>query len=352
MLVIFSCFEIFFRSGIYQPMLNPESFLGNTYNRLKAIEAYGNHKVNWITVGDSKIDWGLNHGKIKTTQASNNINHIRFSFAGSNFFTYQTSIEWALDHFENLDTVMIGVSETELFSKNSSSSETKIAWPFRSYVNFQDFFYFGMNDNIRSILKKSATYNFLPDLKQFLKNPFARFEQLKARNFNKELNFYVSNNRNLCDYDLTTLQACHDSALKAEHETPTKQYKEFFDICKTTNAKQKIAKNLNLNTNKAIKKYKENWTRLIQRITDRKKNVILVLFPEHYLYDYYKRPTNSHVLVNQIQKQFKDEKYFELVDLRNSFQNMNKCDYFSDMNHYNLKGNNLITDKLLKAIAQ
>ena len=75
------------------------------------MEQFGLETIEWITIGDSRIDWGINHHKILKQQKQNNINHLRLSLRSANFLAIQTSIDWSIKNLPNLKGIMIGAAE-------------------------------------------------------------------------------------------------------------------------------------------------------------------------------------------------------------------------------------------------
>lgn len=288
LMVTATLFELFFRSGLYNRFLNPNSLMGNAFNQISVINKFGFDNVDWITLGDSKTDWGINHGVLKEAQKNNNINHVRFSLAGSNFMTLHSSIEWSMDNFQNLDGVMLGMYEHEFFRYSNPGKEYKISWPFRDYLDFNQFKYFKKSNFRIDVIQRTALYNYLPDLQNLLTNPIKRFRtiQFTDKNWEQNLDFNIVVDNNLCEFDLSDLPACVALSNQLKDKIIPSGFGSPVRNCGRQTTKDRL-KNKQWQTDPIdFDRYFREWSYLFDEILEHDKKLTLVLLPEYEYFEY------------------------------------------------------------------
>lgn len=349
LLVTAVLFELFFRSGLYNRFLNPNSLMGNAFNKIYDIKKFGFNNVDWITVGDSKTDWGINHGELKNAQKNNNTNHVRFSLAGSNYMTIHSSIEWSMDNFINLDGIMLGMYEHEFFRYSNPDKEFKISWPFRKYLDLNRFKYFKNVDAKFNFIQRTALYNYLPDLKDFLVSPIKRFNALESanKNWSNNLNFNINTKNNLCEYDLSSLSACVALANQYKDKKSPKGFGSPIRNCGRQTTIERLKTKQWKTDPIDFERYFTEWTNLFNKVLNRNKKLTLILLPEYAYYDYMGKPSNAHIFIDNLKSKYADKKNFEIIDLRFLFKENDECAYYSDVVHFNAKGAEKVTSAII-----
>jgi len=206
--------ELGLRAGWYDRILSPLSHMGNTVYRIQAFDRFGRDQIDWITLGDSKMDWGINHGVFRQAREQNGVNHLRFSLAGSNFLATHTAAEWAIDHLSGLDGIMLGMYEHEFVNMGNTKKEFKITWPFKAYWQLDDFDYFKNASEFELFSNQLAIQNYAGDVKDWLLNPLKRhrMHQHHESKWMEQLNYQRDMTGDLCAYDLSSLSSCVASA--------------------------------------------------------------------------------------------------------------------------------------------
>lgn len=357
--------EVFLRTGVYDILVKPKSRLGQSLYRVADLKKINSDSIDWVTIGDSKFDWGIDHQQIRTEQEKKGIKHIRLSLAGSNFMTVQSSIEWSLENLPNLDGIMLGLYEAEFLALGHPAKEIKTSWPFRVhlknhrfnyYRNFRDF---NPITEFPKILSSSTFFNslaltvYFKDIKDFLVNPWQRFAELKKRNKNwlDHINFKHDISENMCEFKLENLSQCIDSAqqMKALKKVPPR-YQTPFRKCNQKEAKNRMLRKEWKTPAVDLSPFMDKWQYLFNHILKHEKQIYLVLLPEHKFYNYMSKPSNAGNFTDQLISKYSSLPKFKVLDLRQLFNNSNHCKYFNDSLHFNNIGIEEVTKEVAKGL--
>ena len=350
--------EILLKFGIWEKLVAPHSFLGNSISREKAIKEYGLEKIEWITIGDSKTDWGIDHGLLRSQLADIPV-HIRMSFANSDFLAMQSTIDWSIAHMPNLKGVMIGITERNFGHLDNLNAQFKLSWPFRSHTNFLDYDNFSSKKKKKLWYKKLAIIIFYQDIKDFLKNSLLRFYQInnfQNNYYNNILNFSKNLNGTICKYNIDTLFNCIDASKSIKFKkgklSVTERYIQKYcsheRIIKTPNKNNfLVGKMSEKNTIKILK----NWKLLINRTLEKHLKIQMIILPESNFLKYAVNFQNANDTINQLIKNFENKNDFDYLDLRSIFTKShgNECEYYIEPFHYNNLGKKLITERIINS---
>jgi len=346
--------ELVLRSGIYNRWVQPNTLLGHSIHQIKALERFGNTRVHWLTLGDSKVDWGINHRKLKSWQRAKGINHLRLSMPGSNFMTYQTASEWSMDEYPNLQGIFFGLYENELVTHSNPNKEFSITWPFKKYLNFDRFNYFHHTNLANHWFKLTAIYHYLPDIKAFIADLQQRQHLINeaSTDWQQAINFNHSVSRDMCEYNLSDLTACIKTAQRLSGlKSLPRGTKTPYRKCSTEQASARVKNQQWRPEAIDLQPHFEQWQYLFNEILKRDKHVILALLPEHPFFGYMSKPSNTNQLVDQLNTSFADHPKFRIIDLRDLFNDQNACEFFTDTIHFNRKGNNRVTAAIIDRLS-
>ena len=340
------------RAGWYDRMLSPLSHMGNTVTRIQAFEKFGLDRVHWITLGDSKMDWGIHHGQFREARAEDGINHLRFSLAGSNFLATHTAAEWSLDHLPQLQGIMLGMYEHEFVNLGNTKKEFKITWPFKAYWQLENFDYFKNASDTEIWLNQWALHNYAGDIKDWVLNPLKRqrMHEHHDSKWMKQLDYQRDMSGDLCAYDLSSLSACIDSASRFKNLRQVPHvFVPSYKNCSNRRAKNRL-KNQQWATAKAdLAPHQAKWQYLFDHILQQQKQLTLLLLPENEFFDYMAKPSNANQLVEALISEYQHNPNFKVIDLRDLFANEQQCQFYYDTLHFNNGGIQRVTQALIDA---
>ena len=342
--------EILLKNGLWDNYIKPQSYLGNAVYRQKAINEFGLENIHWITVGDSRFDWGLEHGKILNRQKLNGLNHLRMSFESSNFMAIQATIDWSMAHMPNLQGIMLGVSEDSFGHYSNVTNQYSVAWSYKDYFNYKKYKYFSDWFQYFSLISRTALYVFYNDINDLFRHLFSRskHKSLYLRNGHQKIfNFNRNMTGDICDYSLASLTQCIKTAQKIKlREIKLSNTEKFItNICSTNFIKRSLKNNQRMSKNMS-QMIENNWQQLFQGVIEQKIKLKVVVLPEHTMFSYVIKPVNTNEVLNAVFKKFSNNKYFEVLDISDIF-NTNKplreCTYYKDPLHFNNNGKSHIT---------
>jgi hypothetical protein len=351
LILFFVITEVLLRMGLYDKWIKPNSFIGNAHNRVKSLRENGLEKIDWIIVGSSRVDWGLDHNKLKRLFSQHKLGYGRMSFESSKFTAIQATVDWSIHNFSSLDGIILGVSETELSRMNYLTKQFKVAWPFRKFLDFEKYQSIHEKQKWNRFIYGLAWVAHFADIKDFIKNPIKRFKQLQKNEKADHSIYERADNTNLCGVPLSTLNQCVEFA--KQNKKPLIDKNNFLIPQKACSKPAVIRR---AKTNRQMAKAKnsqqliKNWSGLLSSIINKDKKVILLLLPEHETHKYIIRPSNANVITENIIKIFSKDNRFQLIDLRHVFNEKENCAYFRDPLHLNKDGIKIITKELIKTL--
>ena len=352
--------EILLRFETWDSFIKPKSYLGNAIYRLQAIEKFGLENIHWITIGDSRIDWGLEHNKLFSVQKHNGLNHLRMSFESSNFMALQATIDWSISHMPNLKGILLGVAEDNFGHYSSVTNQYNVAWPFRDYFNYDNYRYFDDYHNYYSYITRSAIAVYYRDLKRFFRGIIKRANMIEyylKSNHDKTLQFNRSMEGNICGFQLEDLKQCVNTSKDISKKKTSLNGAERFilAVCHTSSAQYLLENELEyykLNEQTRID-ITHNWQKLFSSILSKQIKLKLVLLPEHPMYGYMIKPSDAHEVVEEALISIDQHSDFELLDLRRVLKTNSQtpeCGYYMDPLHYNNLGKSRLTQKIIDSL--
>jgi len=354
--LFFLIMELLLRNGIWDKNIKPLSYLGHGVYRAKAIKAYGLDKPNWISVGNSIIDWGLDHKTLRTALKEKDIDYIRMSMGSSKFPAIQMVSDWSIENMDNLQGIIIGSSATSL-GKYNMLTQYKIAWPFISSYDNQNYDYDVTNSPIEHLYQKLAFSVYFDDIKDYFINYKKHLKNYnRYTKPNKILNFNKKMNRNLCGYELANLTECIETAnyLRKANKTIKNRLaeKEIKRRCPAKISKKKMAANRLSSpiSDELIELYIQNWTKLFTSIAEKGLSVKFFVLPEHPLLKYTTKPIGMDQVMNQLLANISTLKNVEIYDLRELYEqhpSYEICELFNDGIHLSQTGKQIFTQEVL-----
>lgn len=351
--------ELLLRFGFWDDQVEPHSYLGNAIYREKAIKAFGLDNIEWITVGDSKMDWGIEHEKFFKMSQYNGINHLRMSFEGSEFMAIQSVIEWSIKNMPNLKGIMLGVTENNFGHFNDVDKQHKILGPFSSHKNDKKYAYYKDGLRLERVLNSFYAYKYFADFKDFLKNYRKRIKKINHYLTYEHENIFTYSRQasgNICQYKLDTLQNCVDEATQIREKAGILQAADevILLVCDNDYARNRAKKKLSFwsLSDQKMRALSNNWQQLFDTILSHDIKLKVVLLPDHSIMNYSVKPTNTSKVMNKVLGDIVGRINVDVLDLRRiliSKDGQKECDFYYEPFHYNNKGKALITERIIES---
>jgi len=359
-LIILALFlEVILRMGFWDKLVKPRSYLGNAVYRDKAIREFGLDNIHWITIGNSRIDWGLDHEKLLKFQKTKNLNHLRIWFESSNFISIQATIDWSIKNMPHLKGIILALSEDDFAKPNNIKKQYKVNWPFRFQIDYNNFTYFQSIMKLYSYIYRTAVFVYFDDIRDFFQNIPLRIKKINKYMLKQHKNifhYHYDLIQNLCDYPLDSLKQCIETANNILNTKIKKNNTEKFILnqCNNDFARMRFDRNLPYPESPQNTKsmYIKNWSILLHGILEHRIKLKLVLLPESAIINYTVKPSNTNEIVTAITTKINNDEFFYLLDLRNEFSQkdgIHHCEFYNDPIHYNIIGRSIITQKIIES---
>ncbi len=353
--VIFLLMELVLRKGVWDERIEPNSYLGNGVNHAKAIKNYGLDKPNWVSIGNSVLDWGLDHQAIRSALVKKKIDYVRMSMGSSKFPAMQMTAEWSVENMSNLDGVIIGSSESAL-GNFYMATQYKIAWPFTDAYDNKKYNYDFRNSPLELFYQKLALFVYFDDIKDYFLNYSKRS---KRHTLNPDIDEILNTNKpmskDVCGYELADLSECIETANQIRLKNSINYTeREIIKRCPVKTSLRKLKLNsLSYKINDTlVETFIQNWTTLFTSISQKGVAVKFFILPEHPILQYTTKPRGMHKILNKLLKNLNELDNVTVYDMRNLFSNhpsLEVCKLFNDSLHLSNAGKDILTKELLSS---
>ncbi len=209
---IIALLELLFRHGAWEPFVKPESNAGQSIRLKHAINALGADKIDFVTLGDSRAVYGIEHQRVADLAKISGFNHSNMSLAGMHWLSMHAVIDWTLARDKNLKGLLIATTITNFSYNGNGAYELGMAVPFlpkwdserlAKSVPFN-------NKILATYGAYSALFQYREDIQNLIKEPRRRFkEKLQYSGQGAApLTFSVKNEFNTCAVPMQTVAAC------------------------------------------------------------------------------------------------------------------------------------------------
>lgn len=228
-LLILVLIELSFRFGAWEPLAARDSHSGTSIRAKQAVVAWPD-RIDYITLGSSRAEYGFDHGLLFNHARSLGRAHLNLSQPGSHWLTVTTISQWLRARHPELKGGVIGLSYLDFQYPRNGSYELAIAQPFRPILSRPDLYRFQFDPNdLSSYGAWSALFAYRQDVRDFLKHPRERLTTNQWFTDNKPYRFDENpeTNRDVCAMPWESLTQCL--------ETPptTAEGASFQNTCRT-----------------------------------------------------------------------------------------------------------------------
>jgi hypothetical protein len=345
--------EGLFRLGIWEFFVKPESNAGQSIRLKNAVNALGADKLEFVTLGDSRTVYGIDHQRVADAANAAGYSHMNLSLAGSHWLTINSIMDWVTGRGANLKGAMIGMSNTSFVYAGNGYYELGVAAPF---LNGWD------SDRLKVAVpfdKKemptygvySATFQYREDIQNLLKEPWRRVKEKRVYQNQgaAPLTFSVKHEDNVCTVPMQTIQSCASANPKGQADSVVIQH------CKNELVQAENQLDWR-NWQKpgavphlaAVAKLRQDELRNMKV----KKPILFLLMPEVKLRRDELNPKGIDEFVKATLKPLVDDGTIVLHDYSRFFDEAPKgeCHAFWDLLHQNTAGQQQLTDAVLPVI--
>ncbi len=351
MVVLF--IELIFELGFYEPFVKKESHSGTSIQFINAVKELGYENIDYVTLGDSRGNRGLNHSRVLEASGNYGQVHISLAMPGSHLMTFDILSDWLHKDFTNLKGVLILISSGSMLRTYNGTYELGIVEPFRSIGDYQSLKYVPLEiHNVDTYGSIFSLFQYREDIMDFFLYPYKR---LKSFLFAKKLSWADvitranKNDFNICPINTETPDACLDSVKKIIDSAPDmpagllRNYEGVETVC------ERRSKRLAMPETGQIEGVKDSWRQLVSSLHFKNKPIV-VLVPNHSFIEKYQYPPETDEWALSILRPMAENNEIILIDFSKRFNGKEECLYFMDPLHLNSLGMETITNELLPVL--
>lgn len=121
--------EFLFQLGVWEPITFPLSHVGTSI-RLKRALTKPELKLDFVTLGSSRPEYGLDHEEIAKAALENGYLHANLSMPGSHWMTVRVLSTWLSEHHSELRGGFIALSTQDFNYLGNGHYELAFVHPF------------------------------------------------------------------------------------------------------------------------------------------------------------------------------------------------------------------------------
>ncbi len=344
--------EIALGSGLYEPFLKEGSHSGKTAEIKRALRNFGYRNVNYVTLGDSRADVGLDHSYILGISQQYGQRHINMAMPGSHFTTFRLESDLLHKDFSNMKGVLLAISGSSMIRTFNGYYELAITAPFRQcgdYHQIGKFIPFDVK-NVESYGLFSFFLQYREDIKDFVVSPRPRIKdilQRKQQPWSNTLAHGKWQNKDVCEVQLDTPETCLESvkhAIESNRDMSADSLDQYERIRTVCNMKK-----MGPPSKAGVEYARNSWIKLLQGLHFKKQPIVLLL-PDSSFIKKFHFPDGTDEWALSMLEPMAERKEIILLDYRKMFSTKDECRYFSDPLHMNATGTEMLMKKLVPTL--
>lgn len=171
--------EGLFRFGIWEPLAAPDSHAGTSIRVKRAVSGFP-RPIDFVTLGSSRVVYGLDHRLIAERAASHGFTHANLGMPGSHWLSVNTLIDWLHQRRPELQGGIIALALPDLTWNSNGNYEIAIATPLQVELlggaRLHQRFAF---DERGSWGAASVLWQYRSDIQEFVGHPVLRRKTLR-----------------------------------------------------------------------------------------------------------------------------------------------------------------------------
>jgi hypothetical protein len=349
--------ELFFRVGGWEPFVRPESNAGQSVRLKAALLAEGVNNLEFVTLGDSRTVYGLDHKRIADAARAAGRKHHNLSLAGSHWLTINAVTDWVHVRGGSLRGAVIAMSTASFIYAGNGNYELGMAVPFmrngaldwehdrlEKSVPFK-------KDEVATWGVHSATFQYREDIQNLVREPLRRLKEMRsyAGQGAAPLTFTVKHEPDSCGVPISSIAECADF----KPMTPSQQV--VVNHCKAELPHSRKQLDWRDWSKPGAVPHLEELARLRQddlRALKVRKPIVFILMPEIRARRNELNPKGLDLYVQHLLKPLVDDGTIVLHDFSRFFDDTagGECTSFWDLLHQSAEGQKRLTDAVLPII--
>ena len=206
--------EALFAAGVWEPLAQPASHAGTSVRLKRALEDPALPRVDYVTLGSSRPEYGLDHAMLADAAERMGRVHADLSMPGSHWTTIGILSRWLGRHHPEVRGGIIALSVQDLQYANNGSYELGILQPFR---RVDDTPWIAARipvkrNDLESYAVWSALFGWRDDIREFVRAPGRRLRSIEWYETERPSRAMLfggpTSADDMCAFGLEALEAC------------------------------------------------------------------------------------------------------------------------------------------------
>jgi hypothetical protein len=346
--------EAAFRMGAWEPFAKPDSNSGMAIRVKKSVKALGPEKIDFVTIGDSRAVYGIDHERVAALAKSNGFTHIDAAIPGMHWMSAELMLRWLKEQAPNLKGAVIATNVTAFNYNGNGDYELGIAVPLASLkdVNWMSLHVPFERGNLATYGSYSTLFQYRADIADLLKHPTARIKNLardrQALNGGAALFQAQKISHNICAVPTDTIKSCAAAPLSDSNAGLVNSCKSFIPLSENQADFRQFDDHMRWPHLALVKKIRQKQLSSLGFT----KPPLVVLMPVPRVWRNELLPKGGEAWVHSILQPLADQGVIKLVEYTRFFDSYgdSECNAFWDLYHPNAYGQQKLTDSLLPII--
>lgn len=345
--------EFAFRHGAWEWLAKRESNAGQTIAMKRALLALGPEKIDYVTFGDSRTVYGIDHERIAAAARARGLTHASVAIPGMHWMSLEMLVRWLREHAPQLRGAVISTTISGFNYLGNGAYELSMAAPLapswdrdwmRQHVPFEP-------GNLATYGSQSALFLYREDVQDLLKHTARRLREagglLKQPPSTGTLFTRQRVASDLCAVPIDNIAACAAANPAAPVTSTVMQCRQW---------QREASQRADFRDRSQLPHLAE-----VKAVRDRQmrslpypRPILVVLMPMPGVWRDEVIPQGAEAWARSVLKPLQDEGIIEVHDFTDFFRGANgpECAAFWDLYHQNSAGQDKLTDALLPILEQ
>jgi hypothetical protein len=353
MLVILAAFEFAFRLGIWEWIAKRESNAGQTIAMKRALQTLGPEKLDFVTFGDSRTVYGLDHERIAALAKAKGLTHASVAIPGMHWMSMEMLVRWLQQNAPQLRGAVIATTISDFKFLGNGAYELNMAAPLAPSWDSEWMARHVPLDhiNLSTYGSRSALFLYREDIQDLLKHPVQRAMGAGALLVKPSgTGTLFSRQRastDICQVRMDSVEACAKTVPAAPYASTVQQCRQWQQDEKQRPDFRDPSKFPHLAEVRAVREKQF-------RDLPYSKPVIVLLMPMPEIWQREVLPPGSEDWARAFLKSMQDQGLIEVHDFTGFFRGERgpECAAFWDAYHQNALGQDKLTGAVLPILEQ
>lgn len=351
MLVILVALELAFRFGAWEWIAKRESNAGQTIAMKRALQTLGPEKLDFVTFGDSRTVYGLDHERIAAEAKAKGLTHASVAIPGMHWMSMEMLVRWLRENAPQMKGAVIATTISDFKFLGNGAYELNMAAPLSWNSEWMARHVPLDHTNLSTYGSRSALFLYREDIQDLLRQPVQRAigagALLVKPGGTGTLFSRQRATTDICQVPMDSVEACAKTAPKPPYASTVQQCRQWQQDAKYRADFRDPSKLPHLTEVRAVR---EKQFRELPYA----KPVIVILMPMPEIWQREVLPPGSEDWARAFLKSMQDQGLIEVHDFTDFFRGDRgpECAAFWDAYHQNAVGQDKLTDVVLPILEQ